>query len=321
MNKEITFNVRSKECTQIGSLNTNLLVYLPISIVIPDHSQCEMSCVSAEIPLSFYNISSALQNNLFQYYVNINPSLQSFTIPDGNYTVDTLMVVINSFSTLHFVMTYDDTYNKFFITLTPIISDFIILYDGDKYWQQIYGVFNNQLILYPSGYLNGVVNLASVHSLQIRVGLNTGSTISTSNSNSDVIQKIPLQTNANGIIIHNSNNYIQKSYIKSGTIKSFYLNITEQNQKLIDLNGCVYELTFLFKIISDESHITQEQKIYRSKRLSGIIENTSTFPVSPIVESAIEPTIESAIEPTIESAIEPVQEITLSDIANELLSI
>jgi len=285
---------------------------MPLSIVIPEDSVCEMSVVSAEIPLSFYNISAALQNNLFQYYVNINPSLQSFTIPDGNYTVDTLMVVINSFSSLHFVMTYSDTYNKFFITLTPIISDFIILYDGDKYWQQIYGVFNNQLILYPSGYLNGVVNLASVHSLQVRTSLNTGSTISTSNPNSNVCQKIPLQTNCNGIIIHNFNNYIQKSYIKSGSIKTFSLQITEQNNKLIDLLGCVYEISFLFKIIKVESHITEEQKLSRKERLA----LKPTIP-PPIEVQPIEPPIESTIEP----AIEPVQEITLSDIANELLLI
>jgi len=307
MNREITFNVRSKECTQVGSLNTNLLVELPITIVIPEHSVCEMSVPSAEIPLSFYNVSASLQNNVFQYYTNLSALLQNITVPSGNYSVDTLMVVINSAQS-HFVMTYNDTFNKFFLTTGVGVTGIVLLVDLTTYWNQIYGIYQAAVVLSPGGYLDGVCNLATVHSLQIRVGLGTGSTISTSNSNSDVIQKIPLQVNANGIIIHNSNNYIQKSYIKSGTIKSFYLNITEQNQKLINLNGCVYELTFLFRIIPDESGISEENKMYRSERLTRRIE-------PPQVEIPQPQPIE------VPTPIEVPPPITLDDIANELLSI
>lgn len=309
MNREITFNVRSKECRQVANLNTNLLVELPITIVIPEHSVCEISVPSAEIPLSFYNVSASLQNNIFEYYTNLSALLQTITVPSGNYTVDTLMVVINAAQS-HFVMTYNDTFNKFFLTTGVGVTGIVLLVDLTTYWNQIYGIYQASVILSPGGYLDGVCNLATVHSLQIRVGLGTGSTISTSNSNSDVIQKIPLQTNANGIIIHNSNNYIQKSYIKSGTIKSFYLNITEQNQKTIDLNACVYELTFLFRIIPDESGISEENKIYRAERLSRRIE-----PLIP------EPVEVSASQVEVVPEVQPPQPITLNDIANELLSI
>jgi hypothetical protein len=305
MNYEITFNVRSKECTQVGLLNTDLIVNMPLSIVIPEDSVCEMSVVSAEIPLSFYNISSALINNVFSYYISGNPTLQNITIPDGNYSVDTLMLEIND-SQGYFSLTYDETFNKFFVTLISPAYDLILLYDVANFNNQLFGISQNQLFI-SSGYMSGVVNLASVHSLQIRTSLNTGSTISTSNPNSNVCQKIPLQINPYGIIIHNSNNYIQKSYIKSGSIKTFSLQITEQNNKLIDLLGCVYELSFLFKIIKVESHITEEQKISRKERLL----------LKPSIPEPIEP-----IPPPIEPPIEPIPPpITLDDIANELLSL
>jgi len=314
-NYEITFNVRSKEATQVGSLNTDIIVNLPSSIVIPENYWCEMSVVAAEIPLSFYNISAALQNNKFEYYTNLSIFLNTITIPSGNYTVDTLMVIINAAQS-HFVMTYNDTFNKFYLTLNVAISDLIMLYDITNYWNQIFGVFNNQLIIYPGDYLNGVCNLASVHSLQIRTDLNTGSTISTSNPNSSVCQKIPLLTNATGIIIHNKTNYIQKSYIKYGSIKSFNLQITEQNNKLIDLNGCVYELSFLFKIIKVESHISEEQKISRSERLkSQPIQQIETQPIQQIETQPIQQIETQPIQPIDEN-----QPITLTDIANELLS-
>lgn len=308
MNYEITFNVRSKECTQVGLLNTDLIVNMPLSIVIPEDSVCEMSVVSAEIPLSFYNISSALINNVFSYYISGNPTLQNITIPDGNYTVDTLMLEIND-SQGYFSLTYDETFNKFFVTLISPAYDLILLYDVNNYNNQIFGISQNQLFI-TSGYMSGVVNLASVHSLQVRTSLNTGSTISTSNPNSNVCQKIPLQINPYGIIIHNSNNYIQKSYIKSGSIKTFSLQITEQNNKLIDLLGCVYELSFLFKIIKVESHITEEQKISRKERLA------LKPPIPEPIETPVEvPPVEVA---PVEVAPPP---ITLDDIANELLSI
>ena len=309
MNNEITFNIRSRECTQVGSLNTDLIVNMPLSIVIPEDSICEMSVVSAEIPLSFYNISSALINNVFSYYISGNPTLQNITIPDGNYTVDTLMLEIND-SQGYFSLTYDETFNKFFVTLISPAYDLILLYDVNNFNNQLFGISQNQLFI-TSGYMTGVVNLASVHSLQVRTSLNTGSTISTSNPNSNVCQKIPLQINPYGIIIHNSNNYIQKSYIKSGSIKTFSLQITEQNNKLIDLLGCVYELSFLFKIIKVESHITEEQKISRRERL---------LLKTPIPPPIPEPPVEVEPSPSVEVVLPP-PPITLDDIANELLSI
>jgi hypothetical protein len=282
---------------------------MPLSIVIPEDSICEMSVVSAEIPLSFYNISSALINNVFSYYISGNPTLQNITIPDGNYTVDTLMLEIND-SQGYFSLTYDETFNKFFVTLISPAYDLILLYDVNNFNNQLFGISQNQLFI-TSGYMTGVVNLASVHSLQVRTSLNTGSTISTSNPNSNVCQKIPLQINPYGIIIHNSNNYIQKSYIKSGSIKTFSLQITEQNNKLIDLLGCVYELSFLFKIIKVESHITEEQKISRRERL---------LLKTPIPPPIPEPPVEVEPSPSVEVVLPP-PPITLDDIANELLSI
>lgn len=313
-NNEINFNIRSKECTQIGSLNTNLIVILPITIEIPEHSICEMTVVSAEIPLSFYNISSALQNNVFSYYISGNPTLQNITIDDGNYTVDSMISLIND-SQAYFTMTYDETFNKILITLISPAYDLILLYGVNNYNNQLFGVYSNQLIT-SIDYLNGVVNLASVHSLNIRAGLGIGSTISTSNSNSDIIQKVPLQVNPYGIIIHNSTNYIQKNYIKSGVIKSFNLSITEQNQKLLDLNGCVYELSMLFKIIPDDSYISEEQKNNRRNRLNTQL---NVPPVPPEISTVVPPEI-STVVPTEISTPEP-PPITLDDIANELLSI
>ena len=108
MNSNILyFNIRSKECQQLSN-NADLVVSLPFSIDILDDEWLQIEVISAEIPLSFYNISSALQNNIFSFYIFGTINL---TIPNGNYTVDTLIANINS-QTLNFQLSYNETLNK-----------------------------------------------------------------------------------------------------------------------------------------------------------------------------------------------------------------
>ena len=78
----------------------------------------QIEVISAEIPLSFYNISSALQNNTFNY-TKIPSGTVSLIIPSGNYTVDSLMSTINGLQN-DFTMSYSDVFNKFLITCVNI---------------------------------------------------------------------------------------------------------------------------------------------------------------------------------------------------------
>ena len=67
MNSDILyFNIRSKECQQLSN-NADLVVSLPFSIDIGEDDWLQIEVISAEIPLSFYNISSALENNTLDY--------------------------------------------------------------------------------------------------------------------------------------------------------------------------------------------------------------------------------------------------------------
>ena len=276
MDEQLYFNIRSKECTQVSN-NADLVVNLPFSIDIADNEWLQIEVISAEIPLSFYNISSALQNNIFSYTKNFS-TVSTYTIPNGNYTVDSLMTTLNALQ-LDFVISYSDVFNKFLISPTPLITDMTFTYNINNYWQQVYGIISNQSINSPS-FFNGVVNLASVHSILVRSSLNSGNSASTAQSNNDIIQKISLDVNFGGIIIFNQNSVIRKNIIKSGSIRQFYLKLTEQNQKILDLNGCNWEISFLFsKIKHDLNEVTEEQKIRRS--------NNYIEPLPPVIEAPI----------------------------------
>jgi hypothetical protein len=97
-------NVDTKFCDEYMNNRTdpsnnsfNLAKY---NITIPDriNDVKSISVLNAEIPMTFYNISSVLGNNCFKINF-ILPDTVSFNIiiPDGQYTIDSLIAKINSF--------------------------------------------------------------------------------------------------------------------------------------------------------------------------------------------------------------------------------
>jgi hypothetical protein len=250
MNSDILyFNIRSKECTSIDGLSTNIQVNLPFSINIPDDKHLQIEIISAEIPISFYNISSDLQNNIFSY-TKIPTGTVNLTIPNAQYTVDDLITTMNGLQT-DFTISYSDIFNKFLITIIAPVTAVNFVYSITDYTQQLFGITANRQIT-SSSYLDGCVNLASVHSLLIRSSLNSGNSASTSQSNNDVIGKLALEGNYGYMAFLNQNSYTRKNILSTGNISSFYLKITDQNQRVINLNGLVWECTILFTLIKEE---------------------------------------------------------------------
>jgi hypothetical protein len=261
MDNETYFNIRSKECISISN-NCDLVVSLPYEIELNADEWCKVQIISAEIPLSFYNVSSDLENNILKYSLDASSTIINLTLINGNYTVDTILSTINA-SQSHFTLSYNDIYNKFFITCISPITAVKFIYNNSDYAQQLYGIIQN-LTITGSGYISGVCNLSSVHSLMIRSSLCSSNSCSTSQTSNDIIGKVALDVNQNGIAIFNQNSFIRTNYIKGGTIKNFTLKITEQNNKIINLNSCNYELTLLFTIVKHNLHnITEEQMMKR----------------------------------------------------------
>ena len=288
MEEQLYFNIRSKECTQVTN-NADLIVNLPFSIDIADNEWLQVEVISAEIPLSFYNISTALQNNIFSYTKSPGAVVVNITIPSGNYTVDTLMSTLNGLQS-DFTISYSDVFNKFLITILAPTVAISVTYSPSDYTQQLFGIISSQQITTPA-FFGGVCNLASVHSVLIRSSLNSGNSASTSQSNNDIICKVPLSVNYGGILIYNNNDYTRKNIIKSGSVRQFYLKLTDQNNKILDLNSCVFELTILFtKIKHDMNTVSEEQ---RQRRTNNYIEPPPQPPPitqPPVMQPTYQPT-------------------------------
>jgi hypothetical protein len=83
---------------------------------------------SIEVPMTFYNISENLGNNYFKIYNNQYPVLGyiHITIPDGYYTISTLVNAINVIFDRDININYPNTENTFYLTAIQIS------YDADK---------------------------------------------------------------------------------------------------------------------------------------------------------------------------------------------
>jgi hypothetical protein len=271
------FNIRSKECQMLNNNNCDLIVNLPFTIEVNQNEYLNCEIISCEIPLSFYNISSDLINNIFSY-TKIPTGSVSLTIPNGNYTVDSLMTTVNSLQS-DFTISYNDITNKFLITLRSPITSITFTYNVNDYTQQIFGIVSTQTMT-TATYFIGVCNLASVHSILVRSSLQTGHSASTSSTNNDIIGKIPLKVNAGGIIIFNNNDYTRSNIIKN-SISQFYLRLTDQNTKVLNLNYCNWEMTIKFtKIKHDLNFVSEEQQLRR---------NTNYMPISQFSEPISQP--------------------------------
>ena len=79
-------HIRSKDATQIlDGFNTDFKLILTNPIIISQEEEIHISLMSAEIPYSFYNISSNLKNNILYYAETI------LTFTNQDYSIDDIV--------------------------------------------------------------------------------------------------------------------------------------------------------------------------------------------------------------------------------------
>ena len=77
----------------------NLIANYNITLPERVNSVKSMKVLSAEIPLSYFNISSSLGNNSFNLYNKGNETNFQVIVDDGVYSPTTMVTAINNFLT------------------------------------------------------------------------------------------------------------------------------------------------------------------------------------------------------------------------------
>jgi hypothetical protein len=247
-------HIRSKDAQQLtDNYNTNFQVQLTQAIICQPDEEVHLQLMSAEIPYSFYNISDSLENNVFKFSQEGTPF--TITIPNGSYDIDELVDAFNSNSDFSTRLTMSFNEITLRITFTAVQDDLLLLFHQSNINRELgfpvlYGDEEGESLESIGDSLTSpnVVNMASVHSIFVKSNIGQGNVISTRAGNSTTLQKISVDTNSTGIIYMDSRDFRQRTISTAPVIDHLVIRITDQNDRLLQLNGCTYELSFLFEV-------------------------------------------------------------------------
>lgn len=246
-------HIRSKDCVPLnGDKNSNFRFTLNEDISVSENEEAHITITSAELPYSFYNISSAVNNDTLVYQKSDN-SYETLQITNQNYSISQLVDELNN--TASFSAVYTATYNKqkMKITIANKLGTAKTIKFGSSTLNKALGWDEEQTDIEIAGTSSitstGVINMATIHSLLIHSNISTGNVISTrSMGNSTILQKVSVDRNSSFIIYLNNNDFRQITVTNQQSITQVEITITDQNRNEIDFNSINLELSIQFAI-------------------------------------------------------------------------
>ena len=237
MQKEsIQIYLNSRYATEIVDGNTaNCIYYLPV-IEIPDGHHIYLSLQNANIPYSFYSITSV--DNTLKWGLVAGPVF-TYNVEPGNYTVTQLITVIQAAMGSAYTITFSSITCKLLITHTT--SNFVIYASSINH---ILGFSKTTNTTSSGNSLTGrdCVNLNQIRALNIECNFPTYNVNVAQAYNQNILATIPVYVAPFSIITYeNPNNFRTNLYINK--LDQIQIRIIDNNGLLVNLNGINYQMT------------------------------------------------------------------------------
>ena len=229
-----------------------------------------VSLLSATIPYSFYNIRQGVNDGLLFKEQTLDGTTTVFhtvNVEPGNYTATALRLALQEKATQAcdtagilgtvIAIDYDRIQQKFkFSTPTadrrvtfqfqaivnPMHTELGFPAETDE------AVFLSDV---PLTSPNVVDINGSIHAVHIRSDLPTLAVYdSLSGKASDILSKVTLNTNPGGIIFHDPRDTKHESLLRSSSIKSVRIKLTDERARPLSLNGLHFQVGLLFRFVS-----------------------------------------------------------------------
>ena len=249
---QIHFNSRYAN-NYVNDSISNCEFYLPLVEVPPQH-QIYLSVISGSIPYTFYNIDA--NNNYLEYFINISGTdyQYDFTITSGNYNVYQLLAYLKSQLPSEFTITYDiitnkfkfvhSTYNFGFVSNTSTALELLGFKQNPDYSIANLSIVSFNKIL-NSQYC---INLQSKHCICVAINYQTGNLNYSNKLMSNILASIPI-TGAPYSMISYKNPSGYKANLYKNTLSYLKIKIIDQNNNIVDLNGCHWTMTLQMDIV------------------------------------------------------------------------
>ena len=262
------FNSLSNTQNSLPTSNFTYMLQNAISTNDPNNSIL-VKVESAEIPYSFYNVSSSLRNNKFDFQES-GYSVQEIIIPEQNHTINTLISSIsnslNSASSAN--ATYSLSYNQYtnkITFLSSISTDFTFDFSNNPNTGSILGFLPYEYTSEDTSLVSeSVVNLNTVPFILIDSSFGAqGAQVSHINGNASILAKVPTNSPFNNEIFYkDSNNSGTNSLIlRRDRIDKIELTLRDPYFNVIDLNSKNWSITLSFSFIdiNNQSGIVNQQ--------------------------------------------------------------
>lgn len=271
-------HITSADATQ--KLGEGFLKYdLHSPIIAPNNQDTLVSLYSAVIPYSFYNIRKDINDRVIFYNSRSatgtapqqpgGPSFRFFQITPGSYTInslkDILTVQFNN-ATGNYLTNGNTT-----IEFNRVTMKFVFKQTNLEWWFSVgsgdsdpnfalahtalglpfnYDMGQQSFVLTNGKYqfetpfvpdVNG-----ATHSVNIRTNLvSKGCIDSQTQSFSTILGTIPIDVNFGGVIFFRPADAIHKVVIQQRVIKTIIIRLTDDRDRLLDLNGLSFNITLL----------------------------------------------------------------------------
>jgi len=289
--KEYVLHIRSKDCDRTGDLNSHLFIDLTEPIIFDSKIyELHQVVLSGEIPYTFYNVSSDLNNNKLNYTSNGNPL--TFTFPNKNYDINEVVSVLNADTAFKFTVSYDRFTMKLTFannnSFTCILN--LSTSTANKFLGFDEAASDITVTAGASTTSSGVIDLATVHSIFIKSNSSSNMIFSTRAGFSSTIQKISIDVNSGGIIYLNQNDSRQHTVLHSN-VEFLELKLTDQNNNLLNFNNINFEITMAFyiypinKIVRTQTlNIRNNQLLTTNNNQNNMRPFNNNFQLDPIQE-------------------------------------
>jgi len=273
-NSKVIHITSSDATTELSSDGAFLSYNLETPIITPQDQDTLVSLYSAVVPYSFYNVREDINDKVYFYVISTGEE-RSFTIPKGSYTINSLKSFLQTEfnnistnkSTSKTTISFNRTTMKFTYTQTRLSP-------GSGLWVDWYFNFQTTttkgaevalgLPLFYVGSptqtsrtVDGVVYYdvespdvpdvnGDTHSLNIRTNLTSKGCIdSHTKSFSTILGTMPIDVNFGGVIFFRPADAIHKIIIQQKVVKTITIRLTDDRDRLLNLNGLSFNITLL----------------------------------------------------------------------------
>jgi hypothetical protein len=244
----ISLHISTRYCDYKDDKNFyNLSLIDPI--IIQKGYHCLLSLASAEIPFGFYCVNE--YNN--KLIITENSVEINHIIPLGNYSQTTLKSTLSTLLGNNYLITYNQINYKF--TIKNLVNITSIFKFSSSSCTELIGFNKTDLTIFQNQEITSqnIINLNYTNSLYLLSDItDRGSIDSQTKTNSNILQKIPINTFPGGMIYYYNNQTAHKILFHSSIINNIRFALCDDEKRPIDMNGQHYEISLLFDFIEEK---------------------------------------------------------------------